>query len=154
MKLPLLEEELPGLKTSDEYHLERPRWKWVVSAAKALIASMDPHLRWLTVQAGTDEFIRVARPKFQASEPGIRFTEDELRWMFACLVISLPLRFREAMRASEIERFVRKALTEAELKGSGGEGPTGHQGPSETHEGGITTETLPDRDKVPVETIH
>ena len=92
MKTPLVEElDFPPLKTTNEYVLERPRWKWVVSAAKALIAAADPHLRWLMVQGGIDEFIRVAKPKFLASEPSIRYSDDELRWMFAAITISLSL---------------------------------------------------------------
>lgn len=155
MKTPLLEDdELPPLKTANEFVGDRPRWKYVVSAAKALIGAADPHLRWLMVQAGEAEFIRVARPKFQATDPGIRFTEDELRWMFACITLSLPPRFREALRAQEIERFVRKALTDAELKGSGGEGPTGHDGPTTDAGDGVTVESLPDRDKKAIEVVH
>lgn len=146
---------LPPLKTSDSYHLGRPRWKWVVSAAKSLIIAMDPHLKWLVVQAGEAEFLRVARAKFQAQEPGIRFTEDELRWMLAAITISLPPRFREALRAAEIERFVRKAMTEQDLKaGSTGADPTGHDGPTQDMGDGVIVETLPDRDKRKIEVTH
>ena len=146
---------LPPLKTVNEYVGDRPRYKYVISAAKALIASTDIHLRWLIVQAGEAEFIRVARAKFQAHEPGIRFTEDELRWMLAVITISLPPRFREALRASEIERFVRKAMTEKDLKaGSTGEDPTGHDGPTLEMGDGVTVETLPMRDKKAIEPVH
>ena len=151
---PILTDTLPPLKTLNEFLWGRPRWKFVVSAAKALIASMDLPLRWLVVQAGADEFIRIARAKFQAHEPGIRFTEDELRWMLAAVTISLPPRFREALRAAEIERFVRKAMTEKDLKaGSTGEDPTGHDGPTQDMGDGVIVETVPDRDKKPIEVL-
>ena len=139
------------LHTKNEFINGRPRWKYVVSATKALIGASDPHLRWLILRAGIDEFIRVAREKFANHEPAIRFTEDELRWMFAILPYSLPLRFREAMQAAEIAKYQRKPMTDKMLKGSGGEGPTGHDGPTTEYGGGIVVESLPDRDK---STVH
>lgn len=154
---PVLTDELslPPLTTTNEYLNGRPRWKFVVSAAKALIIATDPHLKWLMVQAGEAEFIRVARAKFQAHEPGIRFTEDELRWMLAAITISLPPRFREALRAAEIERFVRKAMTDKDLKsGSTGEDPTGHDGPTHDMGDGVIVETVPDRDKKAIDIVH
>src|SRR3990167_6774191 len=101
------------------------------------------------VRGGHAEVIRVARKKFLTVEPGILFTEDELRWMFQCLEASIPARFREAVMAKEIERFQRKVLTDADLKGDtlDGDGSvSNHDGPT-THDGGVTIETLPDREK-------
>ena len=137
------------LHTSNTYILERPRWKWILNAAQGLIATTNPHLRWLMVRGGKDEFIRVAREKFSSLEPGILFTEDELRWMFANLEASIPPRFREAEMAKEIARFEQKVLTDADLKGDtlDGDGSVpNHDGPT-THDGDVTIETLPDRDK-------
>ena len=138
-----------ALRTSNTYIHERPRWKFVLNAAQALIATTNPHLRWLIVQGGQAEFLRVARQKFLSIEPGILFTEDELRWMFQNLETSIPARFREAEMAKEIERFQRKVLTDKDLKGDtlDGDGSVStHDGPSESRDG-ITTETLPDREK-------
>ncbi len=137
------------LKTSNTYIHNRPRWKWVLNAAQGLIATSDNHLRWLMYRAGEAEFIRVARQKFLQVEPGILFTDDELRWMFKNIEISIPERYREAQMAREIERFQKKVLTDAELKGDtlDGDGSvSNHDGPT-THDGDITIETLPDRDK-------
>ena len=141
------------LKTSNTHILERARWKWVLNAAQGLIATTNPHLRWLIVQGGQAEFLRVARQKFLSIEPGILFTEDELRWMFANLEASIPPRFREAEMAKEIARFEQKVLTNADLKGDtlDGDGSVStHDGPT-THDGDITIETLPDREK---RTVH
>lgn len=137
------------LRTSNSYILNRPRWKWVLNAAQGLIAATDPHLRWLIVRAGEAEFIRVARRKFVELEPGILFTEDELRWMFKNIEVSIPARYREAQIAKEIEHYQQKVLTDADLKGDtlDGDGSVdNHDGPT-THDGGVTIETLPDRDK-------
>lgn len=135
------------LHTSNTYILDKPRWKWCVHAAKALVGATDAHLRWLLIRAGQDEFLRVGRQIFKQHEPAIDFTEDELRWMFQVLEASIPERFREAQIAKEIERFQRKLLTDKDLKNGAGEGPTGHDGPSQQFDNGITTEFLPDRDK-------
>lgn len=145
MRLPILP-YIP-LRTTNEYISGRPRWKFVVSAAKALIASTDPHLRWLMVRAGEAEFIRLGQQYFPKFEPMIKFTEDELRWMLAVITVSLPVRFREAERPKDIAKFIPKKLSDKDLRGSGYEGPTGHDGPSHTHEGGIVTETIADRDR-------
>lgn len=138
------------LHTKNEYILDKPRWKWCVSAAKALVGATDAHLRWLLVRAGQDEFIRLGRLHFKRHEPAIDFTDDELRWMFQVLEASIPARFREAQIAKEIERFQRKVLTDKQLKNGAGEGPTGHDGPTLEMGNGITVETLPDRDKTTV----
>ena len=135
------------LHTTNEYILERPRWKWVVSACKALIGSTYLHLRWLMVRAGDAEFIRIARQYFKQSEPAITFTEDELRWMLAVITLSMPLRFREAERPKDIAKFIPKKLSDKDLRGSGYEGPTGHDGPTTQHEGGVVIESIADRDK-------
>ena len=139
------------LHTKNEYIHDRPRWKWVVSAAKGIVAATDAHLRWLIVRGGKDEFIRLGKQTFKRFEPAIDFTEDELRWMFQVLESSIPERFREAQMAKEIERFQRKELSDKQLKNGAGEGPTGHEGPSQQFDGGITTEFLPERDK---STVH
>ena len=139
------------LHTSNTYILDKPRWKWCVHAAKALVGATDAHLRWLLVRAGQAEFIRLGKQTFKRFEPAIDFTEDELRWMFQVLEVSIPERFREAQMAKEIERFQRKELSDKQLKNGAGEGPTGHEGPSQQFDGGITTEFLPERDK---STVH
>ena len=139
------------LNTKNEQILGKPRWHFVVSAAKAIVSATDPHLRWLIVRGGQAEFLRVAQRKFLAFQPAIKFTEDELRWIFQVLETSIPERFREAQMAKAIERFQRKELTDKQLKNGAGEGPTGHDGPSQQFGGGITTEFLPDRDK---STVH
>ena len=152
-----LTELVPGipLHTTNEYILERPRWKWIVSMAKAFVASTDIHLRWLIIQAGYDEFHRLCKEKFRQFEPAITPTDDEIRWIWQVLPQTLPPRFREALRAAEIERFVGKAMTEKDLKaGSTGEDPTGHDGPTHDMGDGITVETVPDRDKKPIEVTH
>ena len=139
------------LHTKNEMILGRERWKWVVSAAKGIVATTDGHLRWLLIRAGQAEFIRLGKQTFKRFEPAIDFTEDELRWMFQVLESSIPERFREAQMAKEIERFQRKELSDKQLKNGAGEGPTGHEGPSQQFDGGITTEFLPERDK---STVH
>lgn len=136
------------LQTRNEYILGKPRWKWVVHATKALIGATDQHLRWLVIRAGEAEFIRVARPTFKNHEPAIDFTPDELRWMFGILPYSITPRFREAMQAAEIQHLQRPIITDEMLKGTGGEGPTGHDGPTERYDDSdITVETLPDHQK-------
>ena len=90
------------LHTSNEYILGSARWKWCVRAARALIAATDVHLRWLLVRAGEAEFLRLGKQHFRSFEPAIAFTEDELRWMFQNLEVSLPARFREAEMAKEL----------------------------------------------------
>ena len=138
------------LKTSNTWIHGRARWKWVLNAAQGLIATSSEHLRWLMYRAGEAEFLRVARAKFLAIEPGILFTEDELRWMFKNIEASIPARYREAQIAAEIERFQRKVLTDADLKGDtlDGDGSVqNHEGPTTHPGGGVTVETLPDREK-------
>ena len=137
------------LETRNEYILNKPRWKWCVHACKAIIGATDQHLRWLMIRAGEDEFIRVARILFKNHEPAITFTPDELRWMFKVLPSSISPRFREAMIAAEIQHLQRPIITDEMLKGSGGEGETGHEGPS-SQEGHVTVETVRDADKAPL----
>ena len=139
------------LHTKNEWILGRHRAEWVVHAVKAIIGSTDAHLRWLLVQAGPEEFLRVSRMKFLAAEPSIRYTEDECRWMFKVIQATMPPRFQEAMAPREIARFQQKIITDDELKGDTlqGDGSVpGHDGPSTRwEEEGILTETLPDREK-------
>ena len=138
------------LHTKNEWILNKPRWKWIVHATKALIGATDAHLRWLLVQAGPEEFIRVGREHFKKFEPAIDFTPDELRWMFAVIQQSMPPRYREAMQAHEIARFQRKIISDDDLKGDTIDTDDlvrGHDGPSTEFEDGITTETLPDSEK-------
>lgn len=135
------------LRTSNTYVLGRPRWKWIVSAAKALIASSDLHCRWLMVRRGDAEFIRLGKQYFARFEPAIKFSEDELRWILAVITVSLPVRFREAERPKDIAKFIPKKLSDKDLRGSGYEGPTGHDGPTTQHDGGVVIESIADRDK-------
>lgn len=139
------------LHTKNEWILGIHRAEWVVHAAKAFVSATDAHLRWSLVRGGKDEFIRLGKQTFKRFEPAIDFTEDELRWIFQVLEVSIPERFREAEMAKEIERFQRKELSDKQLKNGAGEGPTGHDGPSQQFSGGITTEFLPERDK---STVH
>lgn len=137
------------LHTTNEWILGKHRAKWVIHAAKALVSATDAHLRWLLVKAGCPEFIRLGKEHFRQHEPAIAFTEDELRWMFQVIEASIPARFREAEMAKEIEKYQRKVLTDADLKGDtlDGDGSVdAHDGPT-THDGGVTIETLPDREK-------
>src|SRR3990167_6071134 len=135
------------LHTTDSYILGKPRWKFVVMAAKALIASSDLHCRWLMVRRGEAEFIRLGQQYFARFEPAIKFTEDELRWMLQVITVSLPLRFREAERPKDIAKFIPKKLSDKDLRGSGYEGPTGHDGPTTTFDSGGVVESIADRDK-------
>lgn len=135
------------LRTNNTYVFGKPRWKWVVSATKALIASADIHLRWLMIRGGEDEFRRLAKQKFSEHEPAITFTDDELHWMWLVLCVSLPVRFRHAERPKDIAKFIPKHLSDKELRGSGYEGPTGHDGPTTHHEGGVVVESIAERDK-------
>ena len=135
------------LHTTNEYILGKPRWKFVVMACKALIASSDLHCRWLMVRRGEDEFIRLGQQYFARFEPAITFTADELRWILANIAVSLPLRFREAERPKDIAKFIPKKLSDKDLRGSGYEGPTGHDGPTTQLDGGGVVESIADRDK-------
>ena len=137
------------LHTTHEWILGKHRIEWVVGACKALIAASDLHLRWTLIRRGQDEFIRWGLEKFPLFEPGIRYSPDELRWMFATIDATLPPKFREAMESSEIQDLMRRpVITDAQLKGTGGEGPTGHEGPTERYgDSDITVETLPDNQK-------
>src|SRR3990167_8670894 len=135
------------LHTTDSYILGKPRWKFVVMAAKALIASSDLHCRWVMVRGGEDELVRLGQQYFASFEPAIKFTEDELRWMLAVITVSLPLRFREAERPKDIARFIPKHLSDKALGGSGYEDPTGHDGPTTQLDGGVVVESIAERDK-------
>ena len=135
------------LHTTNEYLLGKPRWKFVVMAAKALIASSDLHCRWLMVRRGEDEFVRLGQQYFASFEPAITFPPEELRWMLAVITVSLPLRFREAERPKDIARFIPKHLSDKDLRGSGYEDPTGHDGPTTQLDGGVVVESIADRDK-------
>ena len=121
----------------------------MIHAAKAIIGSTDAHLRWLIYRGGEAEFFRLCREKFRLSEPAIVFTDEEMRWMFQCIEASIPERFRHADAPKDIAHLARKAISDAQLKGDGGEGPTGHEGPSSQH-GHVTVETLRDADKAPL----
>lgn len=82
----------------------RPRWMWVRDASRALESSMDAPLMLNVLAAGFDEFLRVARPRFQKALD-IRFTEDEMRWIFRRLsakVMSMPRLFSHGVSESGV----------------------------------------------------
>jgi hypothetical protein len=66
----------------------RARWMWVRDAARSLEAVVHAGVALNIVGAGIDEFIRQARPRFEKAV-GVRFSEDELRWMFRRLAAKL-----------------------------------------------------------------
>lgn len=80
---------LPPIPSPNQIIHGKHRKMWVHDAAKAVIATTDVELRYLLVKAGVVEFIRVARPYFHTLA-GFHFSEDELRWAFMRIQLSVP----------------------------------------------------------------
>lgn len=72
-------------RRGDNEYLGLPRTEWVTQAARALISTHSPALRFLIIKAGFVHFQNKVIPAFD-HEVNIKFTSSEARKMFEALV--------------------------------------------------------------------
>lgn len=79
--MPKINEERQG---GDLYYLGLKRSEWVTQAARAIISSSDPELRFLILKGGFVHFERKTRIEMEENA-GIKFTSAELRKIFEAI---------------------------------------------------------------------